>query len=161
MYKFDSDGLLIEAIAPPEAFLPLRDGNRSFASNNPPIYDRDLDVGDNQSGRSDNQGFEGAALSTDGKYLYSLLQSANVQDGGSEKYTNSNARMVKYDITKSTPELVGEYVFPLPTYYDPEKKAKKNPRTAAQSEILFLSEDLFLVLSRDSNHGCYQHCWFI
>ncbi|GMG49807.1 unnamed protein product [[Candida] boidinii] len=119
MYKFDPTGLLLEAIAPPEAFLPLRKGVRSFASNNPPIYNPDLDVGDNDSGRTDNQGFEGSALSTDGKYLYSLLQSATVQDGGLEKYTNRNVRFLQYDITKSTPELVAEYVLQLPTYNNP------------------------------------------
>ncbi|GMF61487.1 unnamed protein product [[Candida] boidinii] len=78
MYKFDPTGLLLEAIAPPEAFLPLRKGVRSFASNNPPIYNPDLDVGDNDSGRTDNQGFEGSALSTDETLDFFNMTSLNL-----------------------------------------------------------------------------------
>ncbi|KAH3660293.1 hypothetical protein OGAPHI_006879 [Ogataea philodendri] len=152
LYKFDSNGTLIDFTLPPDAIVPYRNNEQSFNADSPPIYET-YDTGDPDSGRANNQGFEGAALSPDGKYLFALLQSAAMQEGGNKKYTSSNARMVKYDVSGSTPTLVGEYVFQLPTYNDPDYSDDKNPRTAAQSEIVYVTDEIFLVLARDSNHG--------
>lgn len=78
-----------------------------------------------------------------------MLQSATVQDGGDDKTTSRYTRLLAYDITAplfKRPNLVAEYVVPLP-------QSKKN-KTFAASEIHFVSEGVFLVLSRDGNgHG--------
>ncbi|KAK9382829.1 esterase-like activity of phytase-domain-containing protein [Kockiozyma suomiensis] len=157
LYRFNSRGMMVEAIRPPEAFIPYRNGTESFSADSPRIdtgVDDDITPSDPDSGRSNNQGFEGGTLSPDGKYIYALLQSATVQDGGLKKYTNSYSRMVKYDIsTPGESELVGEWVVKLPTFYNPDSSAKKNPRTAAQSEIYALSESQFFVIARDSGKG--------
>lgn len=42
---------------------------------------------------------------------------------------------------------------PLPLYIDPTAKPSKNPKVAAQSEILALANGQFFVLSRDSDAG--------
>lgn len=42
---------------------------------------------------------------------------------------------------------------PLPLYNDPTAKPSKNPKVAAQSEILALENGQFFVLSRDSDAG--------
>jgi len=47
------------------------------------------------------------------------------------------------------PRLTGEYVVPLPTFKD----AKGKNAVAAQSELVALSDILFLLLCRDSNNG--------
>lgn len=88
-------------------------------------------------------------VSPDGNTLYVLLQSANIQDGGSKKSTSQNTRMLAYDISSPSterPPLVGEWVVPLPL--------DSSGDTLAQSETHFISENLFFVLARDSDgHG--------
>ncbi|KAG7886633.1 hypothetical protein KL938_000286 [Ogataea parapolymorpha] len=155
IFKFDSNGTLVDYTLPPDAIVPFRNGSVSFSANSPPLYEN-YDLGDPDSGRANNQGFERAALSPDGKHVYALLQSAAIQEGGSEKYTNAYVRMVKYNVSGSSPLLEAEYVLRLPTYEDPEKEAAKNPRVAAQSELVYLSDELFLVLTRDSGRGRAQ-----
>ncbi|KAK9459812.1 esterase-like activity of phytase-domain-containing protein [Lipomyces oligophaga] len=152
LYKFNRYGMLVSAIRPPEAFIPYRNGEVSFSADSPRLNsgeDDDVDPADPDSGRANNQGFEGASLSPSGNYIFSLLQSATIQDGGSKKTTNRYTRLLKHAVGSHT--LAGEWVVPLPQYTDPDQK--KNPRTAAQSEIYALSEEQFLIIARDSNHG--------
>ncbi|RPA88248.1 outer membrane autotransporter [Ascobolus immersus RN42] len=160
IYHFDKTGTLKSVTLPPDSIIPRRKGVVSFASNNPPRYDPSLEPKPKNpdSGRANNQGLEGLTLSPSGKYLFTLLQSATIQDGGKEKYTNSHSRLLRYKRVKNKDkedswELDGEFVVKLPTYTDPTKKPEENPRTAAQSEIAALSDTQFLVLSRDSNFG--------
>ena len=78
-----------------------------------------------------------------------MLQSATVQDGGSDDSTSRFTRLLAYDISFpliERPPLKGEFVVPLP------QNNKGN--TIASSEIHFVSEGIFLVLSRDGHgHG--------
>ncbi|KAF3939186.1 hypothetical protein ABW19_dt0201251 [Dactylella cylindrospora] len=155
IYSFSPEGKLRKAIRPPNAVLPLRNGEVDFSSNNPPRYDPDLKPSplDPTSGRANNQGLEGMTGSYDGRNLYALLQSGMNQEGGLEKMTNKNARLLKYDISGAEPRFAGEWVVPLPQYIDPTRSAKNNPRTAAQSEIQWVGDDQFFVIARDSNFG--------
>jgi len=154
IYKFDPKGKMIDVIQPPDAFLPLRNDAVSYTSYNPPIYDPNRPPPapeDPTQGRQNNQGFEGLTASPDGKYLYAMLQSALIQDGGSSSSKRQNTRLLKYEVSpgKKSPTLAGEYVVPLPTYVNAEGKT----RVAAQSEIHFISETQLLVLPRDSDVG--------
>lgn len=94
-------------------------------------------------------GFEGLSASPDGRTLYILLQSATVQDGGGSKGTSRFTRLLQYDVFASPPlrpRLTGEWVVPLP------QNAKGN--TLAQSELHFISKNVFFVLARDGDgHG--------
>ncbi|PSR78073.1 hypothetical protein PHLCEN_2v7590 [Hermanssonia centrifuga] len=78
-----------------------------------------------------------------------MLQSATIQDGGNKKSNSRYTRLLSYDISQPAtvrPALTAEYVVPLPQ--------DSNGDTLASSEISFVSENLFLVLSRDTNgHG--------
>ncbi|KAI0330295.1 hypothetical protein GY45DRAFT_758973 [Cubamyces sp. BRFM 1775] len=138
IYLMSSEGQLIETVQPPEAILPLIDGKLNFTSATDPT-----------TGRAGNQGFEGLTLDSSGKTLYALLQSATIQDGGSDKTTSRYTRLLAYDISDALvvrPTLIGEYVVPLPL--------SKKGKTQAASELHFVSEGIFLVLSRDGDgHG--------
>lgn len=94
-------------------------------------------------------GFEGLTLSPDGRTLYALLQSATIQDGGSDKSTSRFTRLLAYDVSNPLiirPHLVGEWVVPLPL--------NKKGNTLAQSETHFISDNIFFVLARDGDgHG--------
>jgi len=138
VYRFTSGGELIQVLSPPAAILPMVNGKLNFTS-----------VNDSQTGRAGNQGFEGLTVSPDGNTLFTLLQSATIQDGGSGKSTSRFTRLLAYDVSHPlpfTPKLIGEWVVPLPL------DSKGN--TLAQSEMHFISENIFFVLARDGDgHG--------
>src|SRR6202000_2244517 len=100
-------GELLGVIRPPEAFIPRRlDASNhsveSFSANSPPIGEN-YNLGHPVSGRQNNQGFEGLALSPDGQTLFVLLQSALIQDldPANIKTTRRNTRLLAYDIRLS------------------------------------------------------------
>ncbi|KAF1809256.1 hypothetical protein P152DRAFT_461673 [Eremomyces bilateralis CBS 781.70] len=150
IYRFRADGRMLDAIRPPDAFLPRRNATVSFNANSPPRYDSDREItpGDPLSGRNNNQGLEGMTASPDGKTLYALTQSALINDGASSS-TRFNARLLVYDLSRRTPRHTAEYVVQLPRY----ARADGASRVAAQSEIHYLSATQFLVLSRDGDVG--------
>jgi hypothetical protein len=105
------------------------------------------------TGRQNNQGFEGLALTPDGKYLVAILQSATRQDGGDAPETRGHTRMLTYDVSAiDHPVLVREHVVVLPAFTTADGKR----RIAAQSELLALDETHFLLICRDSDNGYGQ-----
>lgn len=155
IYHFGPAGAMISAIAPPEAFIPHRNGSISFSADSPPIYDPNEVIvpADPSAGRANNKGFEGLSLSPDGKTLNVLIQSALDQEGGASGSTRRYARFLQYDISDaSSPVYLSEHVVPLPLY----TSGKGNTKVAAQSEIHALSSSQFLVLARDSGKGYGQ-----
>lgn len=156
IYKFSPTGAMLEAIRPPNAILPIRNGTVSFSAASPPRYDinRIVVPKDPTSGRNNNQGLEGLTVSKDGKTLYALLQSALNQEGGPNNPGRRPARLLEYDIKDGNPEYVGEYVVLLPLWTDPTvSDSSKRTKVAAQSEIHHLGDDKFLILARDSGAG--------
>ncbi len=161
VYHYDHHGALLHVIRPPDAFIPMRrdtSGNlvEDFSANSPPIG-ATYDKGNPVSGRQNNQGFEGLAMSPDRKTLFVLLQSALIQDldatsSKTIKLTRNNTRLLAYDLRHREPKLVGEYVVQLPHYQD-QTTTTPTLLTAAQSELLALNDQQFLVLARDSNGG--------
>ncbi len=152
LYHYADDGTLLGAIRPPQAFIPMRGGVENFASSNPPKGGAEPKPKNPEHGRQNNQGFEGLALSKDGKLLYTLLQSATIQDGGEggSSPKRFNTRFLAYDISDpKAPKLAAEYVVQLPRFKD----AKGKQLVAAQSEMLALDDHRFLVIARDSGHG--------
>jgi hypothetical protein len=151
VYRFSPAGRLLAAIRPPEAFLPKRKGKDHFASNNPGPGGRAPEPPEPETGRANNQGFEGLTLTPPGgKFLVAALQSATRQDGGTSPATRRYSRLLYYDVAdRERPRLVREYVVPLPLF----ESADGERRVAAQSELLALDETFFLLLCRDSGNG--------
>lgn len=147
VYQFDKKGKMIKAVRTPEALVPRRNGTESFNAASPPIYDPDLEITpeDPDSGRGNNQGLEALTASPDGKYLYTMLQSATIQDGGSSAKKRRNTRLLKYRVKDDQTTLEAEYAVQLPVL--------PTGRVASQSEMHYISETQFLVLARDSNAG--------
>jgi hypothetical protein len=160
VYHYTLSGKLLDAIRPPEAFIPKRkdsSGNvvDNFSANSPPVgVTYNPSPGNPVTGRQNNQGFEGLAMSPDRKTLFVFLQSALIQDLDTSKTrtTRRNTRLLAYDLRHHEAKLVGEYVVQLPLFQDP---ATTTPAllTAAQSEIFALNDHQFLVLARDGSAG--------
>ena len=155
IYKFSPSGRMEQAIMPPEAYIPHRNGSISFSADSPPIYNPDEVIipANTVTGRDNNQGLEGLTVSSDGRTLYALMQSALDQEGGPNNPYRLNARLLEYDISGFKPQYQAEYVVTLPLYTDPTAKSSKALKVAAQSEIHSLGNDQFLVLARDSGAG--------
>ncbi|TPJ41173.1 hypothetical protein FJ434_12800 [Mesorhizobium sp. B2-5-13] len=150
IYRFSAQGRLMSATQPPAALVPMRKGTPNFSSDNPGPGAADPDPKDPETGRQNNQGLEGMAMTPDGKFLIAVLQSAPRQDGGDSPSTRQNTRALVYDASDLAHlKLAHEYVVPLPMFKD----AKGKTKVAAQSEIVALSDTSFLMLARDSGNG--------
>jgi hypothetical protein len=140
VYYFDATGRLQGVIRPPAALLP-RDatGSLSYSSLVNPV-----------TGRRTNQGLEGMAISPDGRRLITMTQSAAIQDSPGGQQNRTNTRLMIYDIstTRTPTNPIATYVMQLPIYTLAGDGAAPD-RTAAQSELLALNENQYLVLSRD------------
>jgi hypothetical protein len=160
IYHYTLNGRLLHVIRPPDAFIPMRlDASNqpveNFSANSPPIgVTYNPNPGNPVSGRQNNQGFEGLAMSPDRRTLFVLLQSALIQDLDPKniKLTRHNTRLLAYDLKDERPRLIGEYVVQLPLFQD-QTTTKPTLLTAAQSEMLALNDHQFLVLARDSSVG--------
>lgn len=140
IYHFDATGRQIGAIQAVQALLPKVNGTVSFDGATAPA-----------TGRRNNQGLEALAVTPSGSKLVTILQSATVQDtNGSNQQTRNNTRILVYDISSSaTPANPAEhYVLQLPVFRNSGNGSTPD-RTAAQSEMLALNDNQFLVLSRD------------
>lgn len=140
VYYFDAQGSLRGVIRPPAAIEPRRDGALHFGSLVAPY-----------SGRRNNQGVEGLALTPDGTRLFVMLQSALMQDSAQGSASGRiNTRLLVYDVRATpTPDVpVAHHVVRLPAYTSRGDRGAPD-RTAAQSEIRALDANRLLVLARD------------
>lgn len=126
LIEFDRNGNLLRRFTTPANLVP-----RNAATGIPNFAG---DTG-NTAGKRTNRGFEGLAISPDGKFSYAMLQSAMLDEGGGNGvYT----RIVKFD--NATGLAVGQYAYRMDT--------------AAQgrgiSSLVALGNDKFLVLERNN-----------
>ncbi|MFN0162701.1 MAG: esterase-like activity of phytase family protein [Burkholderiales bacterium] len=143
LYRFNSGKEIVGQLQLPAALIPnAPNGTINFAADPP------------TSGRRINQGMEGIAQSPDGTRVFSLLQSATLQDSAAGNVGRSNTRLVVYDVSGSdTPTTpIAQYVIQLPRVDDNGASGGVNVnRTGAQSAILALNNHQLLILSRDGN----------
>ena len=150
VYRFSATGQLVNAIRPPEAIIPKRQGRDNFSSNNPAAGASPPEPRNPERGRQNNQGLEGVSLVPGGRLLVAALQSATRQDSSASPDGRRYTRVLYYDVSNiALPRLVREYVVPLPVFEGADGK----PAVAAQSELLALDETHFFLLCRDSGNG--------
>ena len=123
--EFDRSGALIRSFNTPANLIPrAADGTPNYAS----------DTG-NTLGKRSNRGFEGLAISPDGRFAFAMLQSAMLNEGAGNGVFN---RIVKFDVT--TGNAVAQFAYKM--------------ETAAQgrgiSALVALGNDKFLVLERNN-----------
>ena len=149
IYRFSPEGEFLGALPVAASVRPIRAGVTDYSSNNPATGQPAPVPANPTAGRANNQGFEGLALSPDGKTLFVALQSAARQDLGSAA-TRHNIRVFTYDVSDlANVQITGEYVLQLPRF----TSAAGATLVAAQSELLALSDTQLLILPRDSAAG--------
>jgi len=127
LYEFNRSGALVMAYTTPANLIP-RDsvtGVPNFAA----------DPTTNPAGKRTNRGFEGLAVSPDGKYAYAILQSAMLDEGGGSGSVN---RIVKFDT--ATGKAVAQYAYQMDT-------ANQGRGVSA---LVALNDHEFLVLERNN-----------
>jgi hypothetical protein len=124
--EFDRNGNLLRTFNTPANLIP-RNATTTVAN-----YAGDTG---NNAGKRTNRGFEGLAISPDGKYAYAMLQSAMLDEGGGSGSVN---RIVKFDVT--TGEAVGQYAYQM----------KRNNQGQGISSLVAINDHEFYVLERNN-----------
>ncbi len=125
LYEFDRSGNMIRAFNTPANLIP-RSGTGT------PNYADDTN---NTLGKRTNRGFEGLAISPDGRYAFAMLQSAMLDEGGGNGVFN---RIVKFDITTGT--AVAQFAY----------KMDSAAQGRGISALVALGNDKFMVLERNN-----------
>jgi hypothetical protein len=126
LYEFNRNGELVRAFATPTNVIPrnLASGVPNYAS----------DTG-NTAGKRTNRGFEGLAVSPDGQYAYAMLQSAMLDEGGSNGTIN---RIVQFDM--DTGRAVAQFAY----------RMEGSSQGRGISALVAINETEFLVLERNN-----------
>ncbi len=153
----DRDGRLLGKISPVQALIPRFTEASGLTGYNTQVKGVDISKATDPmvqtGGRRDNQGWEAIDVTPDGRYLVAMLQSATRQDTiGNLEVNRAYTRLIVYDISHHpTPAApIGHYLVELPTVSEAGVGATAN-KTVAQSELVALDRNTFLVLTRDSN----------
>jgi len=126
VYEMDRTGAVVKTFTTPANLLPRNaaSGVANFAG----------DTG-NTAGKRTNRGFEGLAVSPDGKYVFAMLQSAMLDEGAGSGSVN---RIVKFDA--ATGLAVGQYAYQM----------KRSGQGQGISSLVALNDHEFLVLERNN-----------
>ena len=162
IYEFTRGGRLIGIFETPEVLLPRPLGTLDYVAGR--------DGGTSGSGRQDNRGYEGLAVSPDGSRLFAVLQDPLLDEGPHTDATDNdgrdgrNVRIVVFDNrwwSRTYRQSVAQYVYPLEaqaairarivaaggtaTGSDP-----RQGRNIGLSAIVAINDHQFLVLERDN-----------
>lgn len=153
VYEFSPDGKFVKGFTTPSNLIPKEsDGKVNYVDGRSKIT----------SGRQDNRGFEGLALSPDGSKVFGMLQGPLVNEGlntekgtGNEGRYSRNLRIVEFDT--ATGNNTGQYIYQLESLSDINSRVPSAPfnpnqqgRNIGISSIIALNNDEFLVLERDN-----------
>ncbi len=130
LLEFDRSGKLLRRFTTPDNLIPRAGTTTDYASTPPTLT----------SGREPNRGFEGLAISPDGKFAYAILQNGTVADGYNTMTSTRGqySRIVKFDVESGN--AVAQYAYAL----------ESTGQGRGVSGIVALGNDQFLVLERNN-----------
>jgi hypothetical protein len=165
IYEFTRHGRLIGIFETPAALLPMPAGTLDF------VAGRDGSIAG--SGRQDNRGYEGLAISPDGARLFAVLQDPLLDEGPRSNASDATdndgrdgryVRLVVFDNVPASPTYrrsVAQYVYPLEAQAAVRARITAAGGTATASDprqgrnlglsaIVAIDGHRFLVLERDN-----------
>src|SRR5262245_26417654 len=160
VYEFSRKGKLLRVFETPANLIPRIVGANSSVVN----YVADRDGGVN-AGRQDNRGFEGIAITPDGRRLYAVLQDPLMNEPPPNNGRNGrNVRIVVFDNDRHSPtylKSIAQYAYQLELQADVAARIvaaggvatatdPRQGRNIGLSAILAINETEFLVLERDN-----------
>ena len=163
VYEFLRNGRLIAAFEPPANLIPKVSGQVDYVAGRM----------NTSTGRQDNRGFEGLAITPDGTKLYAVLQDPLVNEGPRTGPTDTtdndgrdgrNVRIVVYDNTPGSATYrhsIAQYAYQLELQSDIAARITaaggtatptdpRQGRNIGLSAIVALNDHEFLVLERDN-----------
>ena len=126
LYEFDRTGQRVRTFTTPANIVPRNAGTGT------PNYVNDTG---NTAGKRGNRGFEGLAVSPDGQYTYTMLQSAMLDEGGSSGVYD---RIVKFDNTSGN--AVAQYAY----------KMEGSSQGRGTSALVAINDHEFKVIERNN-----------
>src|SRR5262245_20175375 len=126
LYEFNDKGTRLRTFTTPANLIPRNGSTPNYAGGDPEP---------NTAGKRTNRGFEGLAISPDGAYLYAMLQSAMMDEGGSNGVCN---RIVKYNT--ATGAVIAQYAYQMAGF----------TQGRGISALLAINDHEFLVLERNN-----------
>jgi hypothetical protein len=149
VYEFAPNGQFIRSFILPDNIRPRAGSNLNYVDGRPTLT----------TGRQDNRGFEGLAISPDGSKLFAMLQDPLVNEGNNEGNSDGrfsrNLRIVVFDT--ATGESTEQYIYQLESLSDINSRVPGNTfnnnaqgRNIGISAIVALNNSQFLVLERDN-----------
>lgn len=154
--EFDRKGRLLRLFETPANLVPVVGSAVNY------VADRD---GGLNGGRQDNRGFEGLAITPDGKRLFAVLQDPLVNEPGPNNGRNGrNVRIVVFDNDRNSPTFtlsVAQYAYQLEPQADIRARIlaaggaatstdPRQGRNIGLSAIVALNDHEFMVLERDN-----------
>lgn len=128
VYEFNRGGQLVRQYTIPDNLAPRAGSTVNYNAAPPTLT----------SGREGNRGFEGLAISPDGRYAYAMLQNGTIQDGWTASSRGQYTRIVKFDT--ETGLAVAQYAYQL----------DRAGQGQGISALVALGNDRFLVLERNN-----------
>ena len=126
--EFDRNGNLLRTFTTPANLVPKVGASTDYNSLPAALT----------TGREPNRGFEGLAISPDGKFAYAMLQNGAVQDGWTASTRGLYTRIVKFDT--ETGLAVGQYAY----------KLESSGQGRGISAIVAINDHEFYVLERNN-----------
>ena len=165
VYEFSRSGRLVGVFEVPPNLVPMPLGVLDYVAGR--------DGGSSGSGRQDNRGYEGLAISPDGKRLYAVLQDPLLDEGPRSNSSDAtdndgrdgrNLRIIVFDNdwwSRTYRQSIAQYVYQLEPQAlvrarivaDGGSASATDPRQGRNigvSAIVALNEHEFLVLERDN-----------
>lgn len=128
VYEFNRGGQLVRQYTLPDNLVPRAGSTVDYGAAPPTLT----------AGREGNRGFEGLAISPDGRFAYAMLQNGTIQDGWTASSRGQYTRIVKFDT--ETGLAVAQYAYQL----------DRAGQGQGISAIVALGNDRFLVLERNN-----------
>lgn len=129
VYEFNRNGVLQRVLTTPANITP-----RNTVTNTV-NYAADPTPANEAAGKRTNRGFEGLAITPDGKTAYAMLQSAMLNEGAGN---GTIARIVKFDL--ETGQAVGQYAYQMDTA----------GQSRGTSGLVAINNHEFLVIERNN-----------
>ncbi len=143
--EFRPDGSFIRSFTTPSNILPKASGELNFVDGRPTLT----------TGRQDNRGFEGLAVSPDGKKMFAMLQDPLVNEGDPDGRRSRNLRIVEFDVASGL--STKQFVYQTESLDDLNARVPDDPfgsnaqgRNIGISAIIALNDKEFLIIERDN-----------
>jgi hypothetical protein len=143
IYEFSPTGTFIRALTQPDNVIP------NFAADGATVT----------TGRQDNRGYEGLAISPDGQKLFSIFQDPLQNEGTPNGRSSNNVRIVRFDIATGISDA--QYIYQLESVADINARitatgardtfgSTSQGRNIGVSSLTPINDHEFLVIERDN-----------